>query len=57
LLLVDYPDVETASWAEGAATEAGLAVRREGARLAVVLAPEPAAAADGLLADAMGEGS
>ena len=57
LLLVDYPDVETASWAEGAGTEAGLAVRREGARLAVVLAPEPATAADGLLAEAMGEGS
>ena len=57
LLLVDYPDVETASWAEGAGTEAGLAIRREGARLAVVLAPEPATAADGLLADAMGEGS
>jgi len=56
LLLVDYPDVETASWAEGAATEAGLAVRRDGARLAVVLAPAPAAAADGLLADATAEG-
>ncbi len=57
LLLVDYPDVETASWAEGAGTEAGLIVRREGARLAVVLAPEPASAADSLLSDAMGEGS
>ena len=57
LLLVNYPDVETASWAESAGTEAGLAVRREGARLAVVLAPEPASAADSLLADAMGEGS
>ncbi len=57
LLLVDYPDAETASSAEGAAAEAGLAIRREGARLAVVLAPEPAAAADGLLADAMGEES
>ena len=57
LLLVNYPDVEAASWAEGAGTEAGLAVRREGARLAVVLAPEPASAADSLLADAMGEGS
>ncbi len=56
LLLVDYPDVETASWAEGAGTEAGLIVRRDGARLAVVLAPAPATAADGLLADAMGEG-
>jgi len=56
LLLVDYPDMETASWAEGAGTEGGLAVRREGARLAVVLAPEPASAADSLLADAMGEG-
>jgi hypothetical protein len=57
LLLVDYRDVETASWAEGAGTEAGLAVRRDGARLAVVLAPEPASAADGLLAESMGEGS
>jgi len=57
LLLVDYPEVETASWAEGAAAEAGLIVRREGARLAVVLAPEPASAADSLLSDAMGEGS
>lgn len=54
LLLVDYPEVETASWAEGAATEAGLIVRRDGARLAVVLAPEPASAADSLLSDAMG---
>jgi len=57
LLLVDYPEVETASWAEGAAAEAGLIVRRDGARLAVVLAPEPASAADSLLSDAMGEGS
>jgi hypothetical protein len=56
LLLVNYPDDETASWAEGAATEAGLAVRRDGARLAAALAPEPASAADSLLADAMGEG-
>jgi len=57
LLLVDYPEVETASWAEGAAAEVGLIVRRDGARLAVVLAPEPASAADSLLSDAMGEGS
>jgi hypothetical protein len=56
LLLVNYPDVETATWAEGSAAEAGLAVRRDRARLAVVLAPEPASAADSLLADAMGEG-
>jgi hypothetical protein len=56
LLLVDYPEVETASWAEGAAAEAGLIIRRDGARLAVVLAPEPASAADSLLSDAMGEG-
>jgi len=57
LLLVNYPDVETASWAEDTAAEAGLAVRRDGARLAAALAPEPASAADSLLADAMGEGS
>ena len=56
LLLVNYPDVETASWAEDTAAEAGLAVRRDGARLAAALAPEPASAADPLLADAMGEG-
>ena len=57
LLLVNYPDIETASWAEDAAAEAGLAVRRDGVRLAAALAPEPASAADSLLADAMGEGS
>jgi hypothetical protein len=56
LLLVNYPDIETASWAEDAAAEAGLAVRRDGVRLAAALAPEPASAADSLLADAMGEG-
>jgi hypothetical protein len=56
LLLVNYPDAETASWAEAAAAEAGLAVRRDGVRLAAALAPEPASAADSLLADAMGEG-
>jgi hypothetical protein len=57
LLLINYPDVEAASWAESAAAEAGLAARRDRARLAVALAPEPASAADSLLADAMGEGS
>ncbi len=56
LLLVNYPDTETASWAEGSAAEAGLAVRRDGVRLAAALAPEPASVADSLLADVMGEG-
>jgi len=54
LLLVDYPDDATAELAEGAATEAGIAVRRKGSRLAAVLAPEPQAAGDSLLADAIG---
>jgi hypothetical protein len=54
LLLVDYPDEATAALAEGGAGEAGVSVRRRGARLAAVLAPEPQAAANGLLADAMG---
>ena len=54
LLLVDYPDDASAELAEGGAIEAGIAVRRQGSRLAVVLAPEPQAAGDGLLADAIG---
>ena len=54
LLLVDYPDDAIAQMAEGGAIEAGIAVRRQGARLAAVLAPEPQAAGDGLLADAIG---
>jgi hypothetical protein len=54
LLLVDYPDDATAELAEGGAIEAGIAVRRQGPRLAAVLAPEPQAAGDGLLADAFG---
>ena len=54
LLLVDYPDEGTAEMAEGGANEAGIAVRRQGSRLAAVLAPEPQTAGDGLLADAIG---
>jgi len=54
LLLVDYPDNATAELAEGGAIEAGIAVRRQGSRLAAVLAPEPQTAGDGLLADAIG---
>ena len=54
LLLVDYPDDATAELAEGGAIEAGIAVQRQGPRLAAVLAPEPQAAGDGLLADAIG---
>ena len=54
LLLVDYADSATAELAEGGAIEAGIAVRRQGSRLAAVLAPEPQAAGDGLLADAIG---
>jgi len=54
LLLVDYPDDASAEVAEGGAIEAGIAVRRQGSRLAAVLAPEPQAAGDGLLADAIG---
>ena len=57
LLLVEYPDEDTAGSAEGAAAEAGLDVQRNGPRLAAVLAPSSAAAADGLLAEAMGEAS
>jgi len=54
LLLVDYPDDASAELAEGGAIEAGIAVRRQGSRLAAVLAPEPQTAGDGLLADAFG---
>lgn len=54
LVLVDYPSVSIAEMAEGGAVESGIPVRRRGARLMVVLAPEPQAAADALLADAMG---
>jgi Family of unknown function (DUF6599) len=54
LLLADYPDEATAGRAEGRASETGLAVRRRGSRLAVVLAPEPAAVADDLLARGFG---
>ena len=54
LLLVDYPDDATAELAAGGASEAGIAVRRKGSRLAAVLAPEPQVAGDGLLADAIG---
>lgn len=54
LLLADYPDEAAAGRAEGGANEAGLAVRRRGSRLAAVLAPEPAAVADTLLANGIG---
>jgi hypothetical protein len=53
LLLVEYPDEAAAEQAEGGAIETGIAVRRRGARLAAVLAPEPQSMADGLLDDAM----
>ncbi len=55
LLLVDYPDDAAAELAEGGATEMGIAIRRKGSRLAAVLAPEPQAAGDSLLADAIGD--
>lgn len=54
LLIIDYPDEASAALAEGGAAEAGVIVRRRGARLAAVLAPEPQTAAEGLLRDAMG---
>jgi hypothetical protein len=54
LLLIDYPDEATAALAADGGEEAGIAIRRRGSRLAAVLAPEPQAAADGLLADAIG---
>jgi hypothetical protein len=53
LLLVDYPDEAAAERAEGGASEVGIAVRRQGSRLAAVLAPEPQTAGDSLLADAI----
>ena len=56
LLLVDYPNEDLAAAAESGAAETGIAVRRQGSRLAVVLAPEPAAAAEGLLENAWGGG-
>jgi hypothetical protein len=54
LLLVEYPDEAAAEKAEAGGLDSGIAVRRRGARLAAVLAPEPAAMADDLLEDAMG---
>ncbi len=57
LLLADYPDEAAAGRAESGATEAGLAVRRRGSRLAAVLAPEPAAVADSLLGVGIGDES
>jgi hypothetical protein len=54
LLLADYPNEEAAALAEGGAEETRIAVRRQGLRLAAVLAPEPHTVGDGLLADAMG---
>ena len=54
LLLVDYPDDVRAELAERGATEAGIAARRRGMRLAAVLTPEPQSMADGLLVEAMG---
>lgn len=54
LLLAEYPDEAASELAEGAATEAGLAVRRKGSRLAAALAPETQAAGDALLVDAFG---
>ena len=56
LLLVDYPDEATAGRAEVGAREAGIAARRDGARLAAVLTPEPADVAGSLLAEALGGG-
>lgn len=50
LLLVDYPTDDLAAGAEEGARAAGLAVHRTGARLAVVLAAEPAGLAADLLA-------
>jgi hypothetical protein len=55
LLLADYPDEAMAGRAERGATEAGLAVRRRGSRLAAVLAPEPATVADTLLVVGIGD--
>ena len=49
MLLVEYPDGETAGRAEGGALEAGMAVSRSDRRLTAVLAPQPATVADRLL--------
>lgn len=54
LLLVKYPTEEQAEMAEGGAFDAGIAVQRQGSKLAAVLAPEPPEAADGMLASAWG---
>ncbi len=54
LLLVEYAGAERAAEAEERGLEAGLPVLRSGNRLAAVLAPQPASAADELLADALG---
>ena len=54
LLLVEYPDEATAARAEVGAEEAGIAIRRDGLRLAAVLAPEPVDMVEDLLADAIG---
>lgn len=54
LLIVEYPTEEQAEMAEGGASDAGIAVRRQGSKLAAVLAPETPEAADGMLASAWG---
>jgi hypothetical protein len=54
LLLVEYPTVEHAEIAEESASGAGIAVRRQGSKLAAVLAPEPPEAAEGMLESAWG---
>ena len=54
LLLIDYPDDTAAELAESGAIETGIAVRRQGKRLAAVLAPEPQSLADGLIDAAIG---
>ncbi len=54
LLLVEYPDGAAAARAEAGAGEAGIAVRRDGMRVAAVLTPEPADISESLLADAFG---
>jgi len=54
LLLVDYPDAAMAGRAEVGAAEAGIAVRRDGVRLSVVLEPEAAEVVESLLADVFG---
>jgi hypothetical protein len=54
LLIVRYPDQETAAGAASKAAAAGIAVRRDGSDLAGVLDPQPAAIAGALLDAAMG---